>query len=260
MKGSAGRNIRENRYWYVAAVVVLAITVVLGYLVYSIEPVDRDLKVDKVFFKSVEYGDDETDLRILVFLTNDGDSEIEEVKVRAFAIERDSNLARSEDTVTIGKINGQTTEEGELSITVPNRDSYRIELLVFEDSKLTIRGSGTIDLRMVGVPDNISNGGGGGPSADPFSIDDGNERGMFDTDDGGAFLWTSICILIVPAVIVVIIVVAVYSSSKKNKSRKDLPEEDWRKAERTRSRAEPIEGLTRIEDFQPEEEKEEEQE
>ena len=257
MSNKGLENLSANRYWYFAAALVLVITIILGYLVFSIQPVDRDLKVDKVFFKSVEYGDDDTDLKILVFLTNNGESEIENVKVRAFAIERDSNLARSEDTVTIGTISGQTTEEGELSINVPNRDSYRIELLVFEDSKMTIRGSGTIDLRNVGVDENDTQGD-GSPSADPFVLD-GDEDGasLLAESTDSSFILTGICLLLIPGIVIVIIIIAVYNSNKNKKT--NVPPPQFKNVDKGRNRAEPFEGFTKIEDFHAEEEIEKEE-
>lgn len=254
MNRNVASNLRENRIWYGAGALVIVLTIVLGYIALTIEPVDRDLKVDEVFFKSVEYGEDETDLNIIVFLTNDGDSEISEVRVRAFAIEIDSNLARSEDTVVIGKIDGQTTEEGELSISVPNRDSYRIELLVFEDSKMTIKGSGTINLKQVGVDINQSHGDGGASAAD-FDIDNDDGGSLLESEGNAAFIGTALCMVLIPAAIIVVIIIAVVASSRKNKDRRPVRLDDER-SDPGRQRAQPIKGLTKIEDFQEEKEEE----
>ncbi len=207
-----------NKRWIVAAIIVIIIFSVLTYFVVNIEKEDKDLLVDEVIIGSIEMEGLESDLKISVHMTNKGKSEVDDVKIRAFVIERDSNLARDEASLDMNSIPGKTTKEGELFISVPNNDSYRIELLVFEDSKLTLRGSGTIDLTGVGVASEYRSeedqGSGGGMSYSPSLFEEGEE------DRSAAFL--GICFLLVlPILVIAIIIWAVVKNQKKRDPESD---------------------------------------
>jgi len=206
----ARKFIDENRRWIAVSVLMLIIFSVLIYFVMTIPGDDTDLAVDEVFFNSIEMDGLESDLKITVFLTNEGEDEIYDVMVRAFVIERDSNLARDEDQVEMGTISGKSTKEEELFISVPNNDTYRIEIVVFEDAKLTLRGSGTIDLVGVGVASDYTG-----------SDDDDNDAPMSAPsldwgggDDEGAALGM-LCIVMFPIAFVILIVILVVKNQKK---------------------------------------------
>ena len=158
MKPTFKHHILENKFWYIAVVGMLILTVVLGSFALNLEEEkDTYLKVDEVFFVFESIDENSMDLKIIVFLTNDGTSDIEDVKIRAFVIETNSNLARDEDTIVMGKVSGSSTKEGELHVSIPTNDTYRIEIIVFEESKLTIRGAGSINLEGVGVAQDYQN-------------------------------------------------------------------------------------------------------
>jgi hypothetical protein len=231
-----------NKRWIVAAIIVIIIFSVLTFFVVNIEKEDKDLLVDEVIIGSVEMEGLESDLKISVHMTNKGKSEVDDVKIRAFVIERDSNLARDEASLDMKGIPGKTTKEGELFISVPNNDSYRIELLVFEDSKLTLRGSGTIDLTGVGVAseyrsEDDPNSGGGALDYSPRLFEDGEE-------DSTAFF--AVCLLSLPILVFVIIIYVVVKNQKKRDPESDpegsLGEDTEKESESTESgkRATPL--------------------
>lgn len=207
-----GKFMDENRRWVAGGVLMLIIFSVLVYFVVTIPGDNTDLSVDEVFFNSIEMDGPDSDLKITVFLTNEGEDEIDDVMVRAFVIERDSNLARDEDRVDMGTISGKSTKEGDLFISIPNNDTYRIEILVFEDSKLTLRGSGTIDLVGVGVASDYT----GSDDDDDNDYSQGSaplDWGV-DDEDGGALLGM-LCVLMFPIAFVILIVILVVKNQKK---------------------------------------------
>ncbi len=211
MKGKLRDELIRNKWWYIAFIIVIVIASLLAYFVSQIEAEKgTDLIVDEVYFSpTTDLGGKDSDLKILVFLTNEGKGDIDEVKVRAFAVETDSNLARDEDSVTMGNILGKTTSEGELFISVPNNDSYRIELLVFEDGKLTIRGSGTVDLKGVGMASDYKT------SGDDDTSDNELSYGFGSPDSAGSAPFFALCIfLVLPVIIIGIIIYAVVKGRK----------------------------------------------
>ena len=74
-----------------------------------------------------------------------------EVTLRAFAVDVNTNLAMDEDSTTVGTIEGQKTEEASLIVEVPKDGKYRVELLVFKDGKVTVKGSGVVNLQLAGT-------------------------------------------------------------------------------------------------------------
>ena len=254
MKGKMNRNLSRNRIWYLGAVVLLILTIVLGYYVINIEEEDTDLSVEEVYFASEELGGADTDLKIIVFLTNNGRTDIQNVKVRAFVIESDSNLARDEDLAFFGRIGGKTTLEGELHISVPNNDSYRIELLVFEESKLSIRGSGSIDLKGVGVVTDYS---------DITNDESGLSYGWGAdavSEDASSLFFTGLCVLILPIGIIIIVIVVIVKQSGKIREPMDAVSMNVDEKDPQAQRAKPLNSIRTFDEGVEEKESVEENE
>ena len=218
MKKGSRNFLRSHLPWFMAAIVVLIIVVVLGYYTFREEKEEElDLMVDEVYFKTKasELGGSTTDIDIVVFVTNQKENDVEKVVLRAFAVDTSSNLARDEARTVIGRLPGDKTEEGLLSIKVPNSDTYRIEIIVFANDKIAIRGSGTVDLTGIGTASDYQN----------LDDDNDNDAGIFPDSDSwgapamGANASPVVCIfflMIAGAVaLVVVIIVAVVKAVKK---------------------------------------------
>ena len=200
--------------WLLGAAASVALLVTLIIVIWPEETVSTDLEVDEVYFSTKELGGTDTDLEILVFITNEGDDDVSRVEIRAFAVETDSNIARDEARVELSGLKAETSLEGKLYITIPNNDTYRIELLIFEEGKLSIRGSGTVDLTGVGSASDYR--------TDDGSGDDESYGGIEIVDDGTASGSILIC-LFMGAIIVVVLIVIVVAMNKKKVS--TVPEE-----------------------------------
>jgi len=144
---SANRYLPDIILYLFAAGLLLA-SAVMGYLLWPEDEDDKEARVivEEVYFKMVRNEGASSDIQIVIFVSNIGDADIDTLKIRAFAIETRSNLAKDDETTSISNIPKMTSGEGNLTVTLPNRDLYRVEILVFKDDRLDIRGSGTIDL------------------------------------------------------------------------------------------------------------------
>ncbi len=87
------------------------------------------------------------DIVTTVYMTNDGLADAENVKIVAFPIDKDKNLALGKVDTSIGKIPTQETSEIEFVITVPSGSRHNVNLLVFERNRLILRGSGSVVLQ-----------------------------------------------------------------------------------------------------------------
>jgi len=136
----------------VLLLVALIVTIVLAVLILDEEDEkDTHIEVEEVYFVVEAQSGARTRIKIILFVSNTGEDDISSLSVRAFPVETDSNLAQGDASVEVRDVKGKTTAEGNLTIEVPNRDYYRVEILVFRDGKLDLRGSGTIDLTDVGI-------------------------------------------------------------------------------------------------------------
>jgi len=147
MNGPVRDPYRNWRWWATLLVVSVMTMTTLMYIVGGGVEEGAYIEVEDVFFIMTEQDNETTTMDIDVFITNHGEEDLSDVTVRAFAVEEDSNLARDEAVVRLGALGGQKTIEGNLTITIPNGESYRVELLVFKEGKLSIRGAGEVNLR-----------------------------------------------------------------------------------------------------------------
>jgi len=199
----------------IAASVLLVSTVVLGYYVFKEDKTkDSDLKVEDVYFLMEGSNTERSQIEIIVFISNIGDKDVSKLEIRAFTVETGSNLAMDDSSATINDVIQQTTVEGNLIVDVPNNDTYRMELLIFKDEKLEIRGSGTIDLTGVGASYDYRNY----PSYD--TVDD-DAMGIGPTGNGeAASLFGGVCVMLI-IVGVVVGVILYFALRTGNKPPKD---------------------------------------
>lgn len=77
------------------------------------------------------------------YMTNIWDEESGEIKIIAYVVKTSNNIADYKNTVEIGKIKGDATAELEIPIVLSS-DRFRVDMLIFEDGKLVLKGSTTI--------------------------------------------------------------------------------------------------------------------
>jgi hypothetical protein len=104
------------------------------------------LYVEDVFFMNndVRADDEVTDLSTTVYITNDGLADANDVKIIAYPLDTKKNLAHDDTETTIGHIPKQKTSTAEFIISVPAGAKHEVELLIFEDGRLILRGSGSV--------------------------------------------------------------------------------------------------------------------
>ncbi len=136
--------------WMLAIITIaLFLSAVIGLVIVidklNDEPTGSILLVEEVYFLSEETSSGSMDLSVHVFITNDGDEPCQS-EIRAFAVDVETNLAMDEASLNVGTIDDQTTSESMLMMTLPSDGRYRVELLIFKDSKITVKGTGTVNL------------------------------------------------------------------------------------------------------------------
>lgn len=146
---------------------------------------EAELVVEETYFEKEEEVQDQTLLNVFVMVTNDGDEDCES-HIRAFIIDRDTNIAMDDTSTVDERIDGQTTFESGFQLSVPSDARYRVEILVFKDGMITVKGVGHIDL---------SAGGSSGQDYRTTMEDQADERSKMNTPFlGPAALVAAICV------------------------------------------------------------------
>jgi hypothetical protein len=159
-------------YLLTGSVIFIVLSIVLGAILFEPdEDDDTEIRVDDVYFVMKRQTGGTSIIEISVFVSNIGENDIDDLLIRAFSVETSSNLAKADSSVHVQNVASMTTAEGRLKIEVPNRDHYRIELLVFRDGRLDLRGAGTIDLSSIGTATDYRTypDGGGGSSGNDIA-------------------------------------------------------------------------------------------
>ena len=118
---------------------------------------DEHLFVDAAYLLKTDENNETVNVSCNLYLTNIWEKESGEIKATAFVIETINNLAVYKNTVEIGVISKDSTSEIEVPIILSN-NSYKVDILIFENNKLVLKGTLTIDAYPVYVWDDISHG------------------------------------------------------------------------------------------------------
>ena len=108
------------------------------------------LEVEEVYFVDKGQVGDKTNLHVFVIVTNQGDEDCRS-HIRSYAVDKETNIALDDTSTSEINIDGQVSKESELLFRIPTDGSYRVEILVFENDKITVKGQGYVDLKLGGV-------------------------------------------------------------------------------------------------------------
>lgn len=103
------------------------------------------LEVEDVYFVFRESTDGLFHVEVGAFITNTGDEECG-MRIRAFAIDADSNIANDDSETVEVKVSARTTIEADLEFELEYNGTFRVELMIFKDGMITAKGTGTINL------------------------------------------------------------------------------------------------------------------
>ncbi len=138
-------NSKKPKNWmkYVAIVAVIII-IVASLLAISFEKKTEknELSVDAMYLLREGDGGEVINVSAIIYLTNVG-GESGSIKIIAYLMERWKGVAVDRKEMDIGKIDADKTKEIVLPMEMGNK-SYEIEVLVFEDDLLKIKGGGAI--------------------------------------------------------------------------------------------------------------------
>jgi hypothetical protein len=128
---------------------LLGTVIVYQEFIYKEERTDAILEVEEVYFVLMASSPNEYRISVKMFVTNVGETDCDG-KVRAFIIDRESNIAMDDAESDVGTIPAGKTIETSLEMEVLYNGSFRVELLVFKDGLITVKGSGVVNLAYKG--------------------------------------------------------------------------------------------------------------
>ena len=135
-----------------AGIIIVILVLSIGILASGIFEVNggdppqfpRDhLSVDASFLLKTDETNESVNVTCDLYLTNSWEKVSNEIKIIAYVIEKNSNLAIFKNTVEFGKIAADATTE--LNIPLEFSDnSYKVEILIFENEKIVMKGQTSI--------------------------------------------------------------------------------------------------------------------
>lgn len=159
---------KRHEWGIVAALVVIASMVAAAFVLIpptkAQEPEwkrETKLLVDDVYFLAGE--DDNTEDNLIpiittLYLTNAQWNSSGSVKIVAYLLRTNPNIAVDKSTLEVGVIPGSTTKEVGVQMTVPGLNtSYDVDFLIFENDLLVLRGQGNIEVVQIRAGDLIYN-------------------------------------------------------------------------------------------------------
>lgn len=125
-------------------VIIIVSLIFTGFISVSAKNYPEEhLFVDATYLLKTNETNSSVDVACNLYLTNIWDKESGDITATAYVIESDKNFAVYKKTVEVGTINPDSTGEIQIPIVLSN-NSYKVEILIFEDGKLVIKGQLTI--------------------------------------------------------------------------------------------------------------------
>lgn len=104
------------------------------------------LFVEATYLLKTEETNDSVNVTCDLYMTNIWDKESGKIKAIAYVIETKNNFAIFETEVEIGLINADSTSKIGIPVVLSN-SSYKVDVLIFENEKLVLKGALTISAR-----------------------------------------------------------------------------------------------------------------
>jgi len=143
---------------------VIAVSIVLCIAAYALIGLGQSeeevlegehLFVDATYLLKTGETNSSVNVTCTLYLTNIWEEESGPIKAIVYVIEQENNLAVYKNTVSIGPIGADSTAEIEIPVVLFN-SSYKIEMLIFENEKLVIKGKVTLNAYPVYIFDEVT--------------------------------------------------------------------------------------------------------
>ena len=130
--------------WVKYAAIAVVVIIIASFFILSPkgEAKENELSVDAMYLLKKGESEEGINASAIIYLTNVG-SESGNIKITVYLMERWKGVAIDKKEMEIGKIAKDKTKEIELNMEMGNK-SYEIEVLVFEDDLLKIKGGGAV--------------------------------------------------------------------------------------------------------------------
>ncbi len=108
---------------------------------------EKHLFVEEIYLLKTEETNTTINITCTPYLTNIWSKESGKIKIVAYVVKESNKVADCKNTVLVGKINADSTKEIEIPLMLSD-DAYQVDILIFEDEKLVLKGSLKIKTRI----------------------------------------------------------------------------------------------------------------
>ena len=112
-------------------------------IVATSEKPEEHLFIEETYLLKTGETNETVNVTCIPYMTNIWDEESGDIKVIAYVVKTSNKIADFKNTVEFEKIAGDTTAELKIPIILTS-DNFKVDLLIFEDEKLGLKGSFTV--------------------------------------------------------------------------------------------------------------------
>ena len=165
----------------------------------------ENMRIEEVFFILTHVDDDSITVDITIYLTNTGNKDTGEVNITAFAKRTKTNIGSGQGSAIISKIETGKTDNAKISMEFDKNETFKIEIMVFDDRYLGPQGYGEITTGDVdqSAEDFVNEGSGGSPGN--AEDDDDKDEAMMGADSSASFV---LCFFVFIPVLLIILFMA----------------------------------------------------
>ncbi|MCD6171394.1 MAG: hypothetical protein J7J36_03130 [Thermoplasmata archaeon] len=136
----------KDEFWKIISIVLIIVIIILAASFYPSEKKQKENKLSVDAMYLLKEGEEKgwVNASAIIYLTNTG-AKSGEIKIITYLIESRNGIAVDKKEIKVGSIEKDKTEEEEIQIQMEN-SSYNMDVLVFEDGLLKVKGGTGINV------------------------------------------------------------------------------------------------------------------
>ena len=136
---------KRRNYLIFIIVALISLVIISSVFLYSHGKKKSNLSVDAMYILKNSESEGKVNISAIIYLTNTG-GKSGDIKIVAYLLEKWKGIAVEKKEISIGEIKGRITKEISMYMEMGN-GSYQLEVLVFENQLLKIKGGGWIETK-----------------------------------------------------------------------------------------------------------------
>ena len=136
---------KRRNYLIFIIIALISLVIISSAFLYPYGKKKSNLSVDAMYILKNSESEGKVNISAIIYLTNTG-GKSDDIKIVAYLLEKWKGIAVEKKEISIGEVKGGVTKEISTYMQIGN-GSYQLEVLVFENELLKIKGGGWIETK-----------------------------------------------------------------------------------------------------------------